>query len=153
MFGVDSGIARSGSPGSYSYSVIGNGADEPVSYVSFFDALRFANWMNNGQGNGDTETGGYTLKGGFPEPSNGSIVQRNAGASIVLTSEDEWYRGRLLQRAGYRDYATGNFPPTCSAPTANANSANCQGAGGGSRAWAATRARPARTARSTRAAT
>ena len=38
----------------------------PVNYVDFYDALRFANWMNNGQGNGDTETGAYTLLGGTP---------------------------------------------------------------------------------------
>ena len=43
----------------------------PVNYVSFYDALRFANWMNNGQGNGDTETGAYTLLDGTTTPSNG----------------------------------------------------------------------------------
>src|SRR5260221_1158873 len=43
-----SGIARNGSGGSYSYAVIGSG-NRPVTYVSWFNARRFANWMQNGQ--------------------------------------------------------------------------------------------------------
>ena len=31
-------------------------ANRPVNYVSYWDACRFANWLGNGQGNGDTET-------------------------------------------------------------------------------------------------
>ena len=58
------GISRSGSgtlASPYSYSVIGSG-NRPITYVSWFDAARFANWMNNGATNGaSTETGAYTL--------------------------------------------------------------------------------------------
>ena len=50
------GISRSGSDGSYSYSVIGSTANKPITYVSWFDAARFCNWMQNGQGSGSTET-------------------------------------------------------------------------------------------------
>jgi hypothetical protein len=32
-------------------------ADRPELYVSFFDALRFANWLSNGQGAASTESG------------------------------------------------------------------------------------------------
>jgi hypothetical protein len=60
------GISRNGGSGSYTYSVIAGREDKPVNYVSYFDALRFANWLNNGQGGGDTETGAYTLLGGLP---------------------------------------------------------------------------------------
>ena len=45
------GISRSGSPGSYAYSVMTNGgssANRPITFVSWFDAARFANWMHNG---------------------------------------------------------------------------------------------------------
>ena len=56
------GIGRSGASGSYTYSVIGSG-NRPISCVSWFDAARFVNWMHNGQGNGSTETGAYTLNG------------------------------------------------------------------------------------------
>src|SRR5439155_16248672 len=44
-----SGIARSGSSGSYSYSTIAGQANLPVNYVSWYDALRFANWLDNGE--------------------------------------------------------------------------------------------------------
>ena len=43
-----SGIARSGSQGNYNYSVLGSG-NRPVTYVSWFDAARFVNWLNNGK--------------------------------------------------------------------------------------------------------
>ena len=55
-------IQQSGSSGDYSYSVAPDYASRPVNYVSFWDACRFANWLNNGQGGaGTTEYGTYTL--------------------------------------------------------------------------------------------
>ena len=61
------GILRSGSPGTYTYSVIKNG-NYPVNDVSWGDAARFCNCLQNGQptgaeGSGTTETGAYTLAG------------------------------------------------------------------------------------------
>src|SRR5262245_53107553 len=97
------GIGRSGSDGSYTYTAFLARRNNPVNFVSFYDALRFANWMNNGQGNGDTETGAYTLLGGTATPSNGGTVTRNAGAAIGLTSEDEWYK------AAYYDASTASY--------------------------------------------
>ena len=68
------GISRSGASGGYTYSVIGpSGAtpagasspgNRPITYVSWFDAARFANWMQNGQGSGSTESGVYTMSTG-----------------------------------------------------------------------------------------
>jgi formylglycine-generating enzyme required for sulfatase activity len=118
------GIARTGSPGRYSYSAISGRGDMPVNWVSFFDALRFANWMNNGQGSGDTGTGAYTL-------SIGPTVTRNPGAAIFLTSEDEWYKAAYYSASStsYFDYPAGSDAQTiCSTPTATANHANCGGA-------------------------
>ena len=61
-----SGISRTGSgtvASPYSYLVIGSG-NRPITYVSWFDAARFANWLHNGATNGaSTETGAYTLNG------------------------------------------------------------------------------------------
>jgi formylglycine-generating enzyme required for sulfatase activity len=122
------GIAQTGSPGSYSYSAIAGRANLPVNYVSFYDALRFANWLANGQGSGDTETGSYTLLGGAAVPTNGATVTRNAGATIVLTSEDEWYKAAYYDAlsTSYFAYPAGsNATTACTAPTAAANSANC----------------------------
>lgn len=48
-------IAESGSPGSYTCAVKSGVADKPVNWVSFWDALRFTNWLHNGQGDRDTE--------------------------------------------------------------------------------------------------
>jgi Sulfatase-modifying factor enzyme 1 len=86
------GIARSGASGSYTYSATPGRGNLPVNFVGFFDALRFANWMNNGLGSADTETGSYTLLGGTATPSNANSVGRNDGATIVLPSENEWYK-------------------------------------------------------------
>ena len=127
------GITRSGGAGSYTYSTIAGRGDMPVNFVSFYDTLRFANWMNNGQGGGDTETGAYTLLGGTPLPSNGTSVTRNAGATIVLTSENEWYKAAYYDASttSYFDYPAGsNTQTTCSTPTTTSNRANCENAVG-----------------------
>jgi formylglycine-generating enzyme required for sulfatase activity len=128
------GITRSGVSGSYTYAVKVGFADMPVTYVSFYDSLRFANWLNNGQGAASTETGAYTLLGGRPTPSNGTTVTRNAGANIVLTSENEWYKAAYYADPGVSAYYS-NYPngtgifPGCVAPGADTgNSANCAGA-------------------------
>jgi len=70
-------------PGS-KYVVESGFEDKLVTHVSFFDALRFANWMHNGQGSGDTETSAYTLLGGPATPSNGAAVMRNLDARVFL---------------------------------------------------------------------
>ena len=119
-------------PGS-KYVVKPGFADAPVTYVSFYDALRFANWLNNGQGSGDTETGAYTLLGGGDTPTNGLTVMRNASADVFLTSENEWYKAAYYSPGGvYFDYPTGTDSATgCVAPGSDTgNSANCFGAGG-----------------------
>jgi len=59
---IANGIARSGSNGSYSYSLLTDAsADLPVSFVNFTDAARYTNWINNGKGNSSTEEGSYTI--------------------------------------------------------------------------------------------
>ena len=100
------GITRAGSSGSFSYSVIGSGS-RPISYVSWFDAARFANWMNNGATVGaSTETGAYTLNGA----TSGVNFTKNAGATWWIPSEDEWYKAAYYKgggtNAGYWVYPT-----------------------------------------------
>jgi sulfatase modifying factor 1 len=97
MAGPYGGIVRSGSPGSYTYVAVRGRAGNPVNFVSFWDACRFANWLHNGQGDGDTETGAYTL-GGVANPVNTSVT-RNAGWQWAVTSEDEWYKAAYHQPA------------------------------------------------------
>lgn len=83
------GISRSGTSGSYSYSVIGT-ANRPITFLSWFDAARFTNWLNNGQGSGDTETGAYTLNGA----TSGTAPARNTGPGVTvwIPTENEWFK-------------------------------------------------------------
>ena len=84
------GIVRAGSPGSYSYSVVTGRENKPVVLTSYFDSMRFVNWLENGQGSGGTETGVYNI-------TNGTAETRAAGASYFIPSEDEWYKAAYHQ--------------------------------------------------------
>lgn len=101
------GIARSGASGSYTYSVM-NSPNHPVTYVSWGDSARFANWLHNGQptgveGPGTTETGAYTLDGVVT-----SSVPRNSDAKWFIPTESEWYKAAYHKNDGvtsnYWDY-------------------------------------------------
>ncbi len=98
------GITRSGSPGSYTYSVkttaAGQGpggtdyayANKPVVYVSWYDTIRFANWLTSGA----TESGTYTITGGGPNAGSVTVPDHSTFAAgsetFFLPSEDEWYK-------------------------------------------------------------
>ena len=102
-------IQRSGSPGSYSYSVLPDWADRPVNYVSWGDAARFANWLHNGQPTGaqdvtTTEDGSYFLDGAMSDAEL-MDVEREPDATWVIPSEDEWYKAAYH----YNDGVTGNY--------------------------------------------
>jgi sulfatase modifying factor 1 len=125
-------IIRSGNAGHYTYSVAPGRENLPVDSVDFFSAARFANWLNNGQGNNDIQTGSYTLLGNFDTPSNQATLTRNLGATIFVASENEWYKAAYYDpgNASYFAYPTdSNTAPTCTTPTAVPNSANCPGSG------------------------
>jgi len=50
----------SGASDGSKYAAKTNMGEKPVNFVSWFDAARVANWLQNGQGSGSTETGAYT---------------------------------------------------------------------------------------------
>ncbi len=109
------GITRSGSPDSYTYSPILGRGNMPVIYVSWYDTLRFANWMHNGQPTGAQDPS--TTEDGAYDMSLGSGVVRKPGALVFLPSEDEWYKAAYYKGgsadAGYWDYPTqSDTPPT-----------------------------------------
>jgi hypothetical protein len=94
-------IARSGTSGNYTYSVVGSTGNDPIAYVEWPDTLRFANWLSNGQptgpeGPGTTETGSYTLNGAT---SVFADITRNPDATWVLPTEDEMYKAAYYQPA------------------------------------------------------
>jgi formylglycine-generating enzyme required for sulfatase activity len=105
-------IQRSGTSGSYTYSVASDRADHPINFVSFWDSCRFVNWLQNGQPTGlqnasTTEDGAYTLNG--YTGNSGISIQRNSGAKWFLPSDNEWYKAAFYDPgkpggAGYWDY-------------------------------------------------
>lgn len=98
------GIDRSGSSGNFSYTVTEGRENHPVAWVTWFDAARFANWLANGQAQGDTESGSYELNGA----TSGNNFPRTAGATICLPSRDEWYKAAYYASASdsYSRYPT-----------------------------------------------
>ncbi|MCX6867625.1 MAG: SUMF1/EgtB/PvdO family nonheme iron enzyme [Verrucomicrobia bacterium] len=87
------GISRGGVSGAYEYTVNPGSGNKPITYVSWFDAARFCNWMHNGQPTGlqtvgTTESGAYPLNGATSDVS----ISKNAGATVWIPSEDEWYK-------------------------------------------------------------
>jgi formylglycine-generating enzyme required for sulfatase activity len=119
-------ITQSGVSGSCTYSVKAGFENKPVTYVSFYDSLRFSNWLNNGQGSADTETGAYTITVDGITTEN--TITRNGGANIFLPSENEWYEAAYCSPGGvYFDYPTGTDSETgCVVPGSDTeNSANC----------------------------
>ena len=125
----------SGAAAGSMYSVKAGSANHPVNYVNWYDAARFANWLNNGQGSGDTESGAYTLLGGTATPTDTKSIVRNPGALIALPSWDEWYKAAYYDPTlpggpGYWLYPTmSNSIPTSIAPAGPTNSANIRGDG------------------------
>jgi formylglycine-generating enzyme required for sulfatase activity len=109
IYSGNPGIVQSGSSGSYTYSVAAGRGNYPVTDVTFWDATRFANWLDNGQptraeGAGTTETGTYTLTS---TAIADNTVTRNPGATWAVTSENEWYKAAYYTPLG----GTGNSNP------------------------------------------
>jgi formylglycine-generating enzyme required for sulfatase activity len=102
-------IRREGEHGSYVYTVGPGSANRPINNVTFWDACRFCNWLHNGQGDGDTEAGAYTLSRELRLDAR--KVKRNPGAKWFLPNEDEWYKAAYYDPnkpggPGYWDYPT-----------------------------------------------
>jgi formylglycine-generating enzyme len=131
-----SGISRSGDgtvTNPYTYTVASDYANRPVNYVSFWDACRFANWLNNGQpsgaqGAGTTETGAYTLT---TQGIAANTIVRNTTWKWAVTNENEWYKAAYYKggstNAGYWDYATksdADNPPSNVLSSDGTNNAN-----------------------------
>jgi formylglycine-generating enzyme required for sulfatase activity len=113
------GIIRSGSSGSYSYSIKTNYDNKPVNFVRWFHAARYANWLHNEKPTGvqdssTTEDGAYTLNGVV----SGNAIARNSEAKYHIPTLNEWYKAAYYKgggiSAGYWKYATqSDDDPTC----------------------------------------
>ncbi len=115
------------------YNVKPGFENKPVSYIHFYAAIRFCNWLHNGaQIGSDTENGAYSLEGGGIIPSNGTTVTRNSDARFTVPTVNEWYKAAYHQPHSdggdvddYWNYATGsNSVPIASPPPGVATAAN-----------------------------
>lgn len=126
MDGYFGGIRRSGGSGSYTYTTITGRENNPVIYVDFWDAARFANWLHNGQptgmqDNSTTEDGAYTLT---PSSITANTVTRNAGWQWAVCNQNEWYKAAYYQPATQGGDADGYWRYATSSNTITTNDAN-----------------------------
>src|SRR5262249_32093599 len=86
-----------------------------VNYVSFWNAARFANWLDNGQPTG-AQGPGTTEGGAYHDVGNQALFGRNAGAKFFIPTEDEWYKAAYHKNDGasnhYWDYPTASATDT-----------------------------------------
>ena len=117
-------ITQHGDSGNYTYdfsggtvevpgSTVSDWANRPVNYVSWYDAIRFANWMTAGT----TESGSYTITNGGVDSGtvaipNHATLAAGTTTKWLLTSEDEWYKAAYYDPSlnagagGYHAYPT-----------------------------------------------
>ncbi len=117
------GISRSIVSGNYVYTVMyngGNSTNRPITYVTWLDAARFANWMANGQPSGTqnsstTENGAYNLNGAMSGNAvTKNLINPNTGQipSYAIPTYNEWYKAAYYSpqlnsgKGGYYMYAT-----------------------------------------------
>jgi YD repeat-containing protein len=84
------GITRSGASGSFTYAVKDNMSNKPVNFVTFYSALRYANWLHNNtptglQDSSSTEDGVYTFSA-----ATTITAWRKTGMKYWLPTSHEW---------------------------------------------------------------
>ncbi len=124
------GISQTGTSGAYTYSVIGpsgttpagasSPGNRPITYVSWWNAARFANWMANGQPKGaqtstTTENGAYNLANwtsGTAPAKNVTNPNTSSSPTFFIPLENEWYKAAYYSpvlnsgSGGYYRFAT-----------------------------------------------
>ena len=118
------------------YGVKQDMGNKPVNMVGWFQAARFANWVNNGAVSfGSTaasfsaiETGAYSLNG-----QSSGVFFRNINAVWWIPSSDEFYKAAFYKsgslNAGYWSYPTQSdvAPGTVTADSTGTGSAGASG--------------------------
>lgn len=120
------GISRSGdgtAASPYSYTVIGDGR-RPITYVTWLNAARFANWMHNGAlSTSQVEFGAYGLHG-----ATSGTFTKQSDAKWWIPSEDEWFKAAYYKgggtNAGYFLFPTKSDTLPANSSSATADNAN-----------------------------
>lgn len=113
-------IKRENLNNKFLYYPLKNKDRKPVTFVNWYNAARFINWLSNGmpiglQDNSTTEDGTYTLNNITTE-NNVNIIRNqinpntNLAPSYWMSSHDEWYKAAYYKGgskdAGYWTFAT-----------------------------------------------
>ena len=128
------GIVRTSTTAGFSYALRNTGsANVPVTYVDWGDAVRFVNWLQNGEPNGPegpgtTETGSYALNGSTGSAALAAVT-RGPNADWVLPNVNEWYKSAYYSGGGtnsaYWQYPTqSNNEPSNVLSATGTNNAN-----------------------------
>jgi formylglycine-generating enzyme required for sulfatase activity len=110
--GIEASTGNTGEVIVTTYAVKPGFDNKPVNFVTFQDAVRFANWL----GTGETENGVYTLT---PDGITSNSITRNQdvwtgnAGYYAIASENEWYKAAYYdptrdETGGYWLYPTRN---------------------------------------------
>jgi formylglycine-generating enzyme required for sulfatase activity len=114
---IHGGIVQYNFSGGYTYITKNGYANRPVTFVNWFDAARFVNWLANGQPSGSqdastTENGAYPLNGAQSGIIDKQAINPNTQQAPLfwIPSEDEWYKAAYYKGGGtnaaYWEYPT-----------------------------------------------
>lgn len=104
--GVCGGIKRNETTGGFTYECIPDQENRPVTYITFCDLARYANWLHfgcpegeqvSGITEGDDHTGAYDTRDFENVRSErkkpyAAFGRRNTGAKFWIPDESEWYK-------------------------------------------------------------
>jgi formylglycine-generating enzyme required for sulfatase activity len=94
------------------YTVMTNRASLPITYVSYWSAIRFCNWIANGQPTNIVECNPLTTEDGSYCIVDGAPTLRPE-ATWRLPTENEWFKAAYYDKKtkSYWIYSTGNQAP------------------------------------------
>lgn len=125
------GVVRVGQPGRYEYRVKAGYARLPVTFVSWPDAMRYANWLHHGRPDlrGKGEAVEAVLNAGAYELAKGRTLAgavRRKNARYFVPDCGEWRLAGFVRgkHGGAQAYATGDIAPASAGPGASQPSAN-----------------------------
>lgn len=118
---------NSGGATGFKYGTKAGQENFPATWVSWVSAARFVNWLSNGQGTGDTESGVYN---DLPATTSDPVPDREPGSNLFLPTDDEFYKAAYYNptlnggAGGYTQYGVGDMAPISEGPVGGPTSAN-----------------------------